>query len=93
MSNEKVIIAFLNKEKAHTPTRTITNGIYQYKGQTLSTNGQALVNYQTTIAYHKEHKIYLNINKYSSTTSHIQSKIRQLASQRNFEIVEYKGEF
>ncbi len=92
MSNEKVIIAFLNKEKAHTPTRNINAGYATYKGQTLVTDGQTLVNYKTTIAYHKDGKLYLNIRKYSSTTSHIQSKLRRLAEERNFQIVEYEGD-
>lgn len=92
MNNEKVIIAFLNNEKAHTPTRNITNGYHTYKGQTLNTNGKELINYNTTIAYHKDDKLYLNVRKYSSTTSHIQSKLRRLAEERNFQIVEYEGE-
>ena len=93
MSNEKVLIAFLNNEKAHTPTRVVsqyTNNAY--KGQTLSTDGKQLINYQTQIAYHKDGKLYLNVRKYSSTTSHIQSKLRRLAEERSFQIVEYKGE-
>lgn len=92
MSNEKVIIAFLNNEKAHTPTRDITRGYFTYKGQTLNTNGKELINYNTTIAYHKDGKLYLNVRKYSSTTSHIQSKLRRLAEERSFQIVEYEGE-
>lgn len=92
MNNEKVLIAFLNNEKAHTPTRNITSGYHTYKGQTLSTDGKKLINYNTTIAYHKDGKLYLNVSKYSSTTSHIQSKLRRLAEERSFQIVEYKGE-
>lgn len=91
MSNEKVILAFLNEKNAHTPTRNIINGIYTYKGQTLKTNGEELINYSTRIAYHKNGKLYLNISKYSSTTSRIQSKIRRLAENLGFKIVEYKG--
>ncbi len=92
MSNEKVILNFLNKKAAHTPTRNIVNGYFTYKGQTLKSNGLELINYNTRIAYHQNDKLYLNIRKYSSTTSHIQSKLRRLAEQMNFQIVEYEGE-
>ena len=90
MSNEKVILAFLNGKNAHTPTRNIQNGYYTYKGQTLSINGIELINYSTKIAYHKNGMLFLNGDKYSSTTSHIQSKIRRLAEDMGFKIVEYK---
>lgn len=92
MSNEKVIIAFLNKEKAHTPTRNINAGYTTYKGQTLNSTGNTLVNYQTVIAFWKDATLHINTNKYSSTTSHIQSKLRRLAEERNITIVEYSGE-
>ena len=91
MSNEKVILAFLEGKAAHTPTRDIINGYYTYKGQTLKTNSLELINYSTVIAW-KEHKdsdtIHLNTKKYSQTTS----KIRQLASQKGLNIEEYEGE-
>lgn len=92
MSNEKVLIAFLNHEKAHTPTRNINAGYTTYKGQTLSTEGQSLINYQTQIAYWKDKTLYININKYSSTTSHIQSKLKRLANERGINMVEYQGD-
>lgn len=95
MSNEKVILAFLEGKAAHTPTRDIINGVFTYKGQTLKTNSLELINYSTVIAW-KERKdsdtIHLNTKKYSQTTSKIQSKIRQLASQQGLNIVEYEGE-
>jgi len=89
MSNEKVILAFLNKKAAHTPTRDIINGVFMYKGQTLKTNGLELINYSTRIAFHQDGKLYINVGKYSSTTSKIQSKLRYLASINGFETVEY----
>lgn len=89
MSNENVILAFLEKKAAHTPTRDVLNGVFVYKGQTLKTNGLELINYSTRIAYHENDKLYLNIKKYSVTTSKIQSKLRYLASSKGFEIVEY----
>jgi hypothetical protein len=88
MSNENVIKAFLSGNQAKTPLRNIQNGYYTYKGRTLYTDGNNLINYSTTIATLKDGKLYLNINKYSSTTSHIQSKIRQLATSKGLELIE-----
>lgn len=90
MSNEKVILAFLEGKAAHTPTRNINGGYYTYKGETLKTNGLELINYSTRIAYKERGKLFLNVGKYSSTTSHIQSKIRKLAEEKGLEIIEYK---
>lgn len=88
MSNENVIKAFLSGNQAKTPLRTIQNGYYSYKGRTLYTEENNLINYKTTIATLKDGKVYLNIKKYSSTTSHIQSKIRQLAASKGLELIE-----
>jgi len=90
MSNEKVIIRFLDKRAGHTPTRNIVNGVYVYKGQTLKTNGLELINYSTRIAYWCNDILYVNTKKYSSTTSHIQSKLKRLAEERGLKIIEYK---
>lgn len=92
MSNEKVIIAFLEGRSAHTPTRDIPNGYYMERGQTLSTDGIELINYWTRMAYKKDNKVYLNVRKYSPTTTKIQGKISFLAHQYGYEVVEYKGE-
>ena len=48
-----------------------------------------ITNYSTRIAYHQDNKLYINISKYSKTTSKIQSRLKELAS--GFEIVEYEG--
>ena len=87
MNNIEVIKRFLNKQPGHTPTRITMNG---YKEQTLKTDGLELINYSTRIAYHQDNKLYINISKYSRTTSKIQSQLKELAS--GFEIVEYEGE-
>ena len=87
MNNIEVIKRFLNKQPGHTPLRITMNG---YKEMTLKTNGLELINYSTRIAYHQDNKLYINISKYSKTTSKIQSKLKELAS--GFEIVEYEGE-
>lgn len=91
MDNETVIKEFLSGRQAKTPLRNIRNGYYSYKGRTLYTDENNLINYKTTIATLKDNKLYLNITKYSNTTSHIQSKIRQLATSKGLEIVEVKG--
>ena len=87
MNNIEVIKRFLNKQPGHTPTRITMNG---YKEMTLKTDGLELINYSTRIAYHQDNKLYINISKYSKTTSKIQSQLKELAS--GFEIVEYEGE-
>jgi len=88
MTNENVINAFLNGEKAQTPKRKINGGYYCYDGRTLASDGETLINYSTIIAKNVQNRIYLNINKYSSTTSHIQSLIRRLATEKGMTIIE-----
>lgn len=90
MSNENVIKNFLKKEQAKTPLRNIINGYYSYKGRTLWTRENELINYNTRIAYIKGNTLYINVKKYSSTTSHIQSKLKQLASLTSYNIIEYQ---
>ena len=90
MTNLQVIKSFLNKECAHTPTREIINGIYAYQGQTLRSNGLELINYSTRIAYHEDGKLYLNVHKYSRTTSKIQSQLRAQAQNYGMEVIEYE---
>lgn len=90
MKNENVIKTFLEKEQAKTPLRTIINGYYSYKGRTLWTRENELINYNTRIAYIEDNNLYINVKKYSSTTSHIQSKLKQLASSTSYNIIEYQ---
>lgn len=90
MNNEKVIKKFLEKEQAKTPLRNIVNGYYSYKGRTLWTRENELINYSTRIAYIEDNTLYINIKKYSSTTSKIQSKLKQLASLTSYNIIEYQ---
>ena len=92
MSNEKVIKEFLNGNQARTQKREILNGCYTYEGRTLWTKENVLVNYKTNIARLEGEKLYLNIKKYSVTTSRIQSKIKYLASQKGLEIIEVNEE-
>lgn len=90
MSNENVIKTFLEKEQARTPLRNIINGYYSYKGRTLWTRENELINYSTRIAYIEDNTLYINVKKYSNTTSHIQSKIKLLGKKYNYNIIEYQ---
>lgn len=92
MKNENVIKKFLEGEQAQTPLRTIGyySSNYSYKGRTLWTRDNELINYNTRIAYIKDNTLYINTKKYSSTTSHIQSKIKYLGKEYNYDIVEYQ---
>lgn len=90
MKNEDVIKKFLEREQAKTSLRTIVNGYYSYKGRTLWTRENELINYNTRIAYIEGNNLYINVKKYSSTTSHIQSKLKQLASLTSYNIIEYQ---
>ena len=88
MSNERVIRVFLRGEQAKTPLRDIINGYYSYKGRTLYTQGNKLVNYSTNMARLEEGVVYINKSKYSRTTSKIQTMIKSLASQYGLQVVE-----
>lgn len=90
MSNENVIKNFLEGYQAKTPLRNIVNGYYMYKGRTLYTKENELINYSTRIAYIENDTLYINVKKYSNTTSKIQSKIKTLANKYNYSIVEYQ---
>lgn len=90
MKNENVIKKFLEGEQARTPLRYINNGYATYKGRTLWTRYNELINYWTRIAYIKDNTLYINVKKYSSTTSNIQNKIKYLGKEYNYKIVEYQ---
>ena len=93
MSNETVIRRFLEHQTGHTATRNIANGVYTYKGQTLATDGLKLVNYSTVIARHiNNNVIEINVKKYSVTTTKIQNKLKQLAKEYSYDVVEVRGE-
>ena len=88
MTNIEVIQRFLNKRAGHTPTRVIYDDYYSYKGQTLKSNGLELINYSTRIAFHQDNKLYINVRKYSRTTSKIISQLKDLATE--YDIIEYE---
>ena len=94
MKNENVIKNFLEREEAKTPLRDIYNYYGSYKGRTLWTREVAgrieLINYNTRIAYIDQNGLHINIKKYSDTTSKIQSQIKRLAQNANYNIFEYQ---
>lgn len=93
MSNETVMRRFLGHQTGHTATRSITNGVYTYQGQTLATDGLKLVNYSTIIARHvRANVVEVNVKKYSVTTTKIQNKLKQLAKEYGYDVVEVIGE-
>lgn len=67
MTNEEVIIQFYKGKSA--------------KSLNLLTDGIVLYNYNTKIAYKSENLLYLNLTKYSKTTSNIQTKLNKLAKE------------
>lgn len=77
MTNSDVIKNFINHKEGKTPLRNIIDECYGYKGRTLASDGKSLYNYNTLIAYHSDNgKLYINRDKYNSTTSRIQGQIR-----------------
>lgn len=93
MSNETVMRRFLEHQTGHTATRNIINGVYTYQGQTLATDGLKLVNYSTVIARHIGNNVVeINVKKYSVTTTKIQNKLKQLAKEYGYDVVEVRGE-
>lgn len=80
MINSDVIKNFINHKEGKTPLRNIIDDYRTYKGRTLASDGKSLYNYNTLIAYHSDNgKLYINRDKYSSTTSKIQYQIRHEA--------------
>lgn len=92
MTNRQVIERFINKKCGHTPKRKVLNGVYYYEGMTLKSNSLELINYSTRIAFHKDDAIYLNIKKYSVTTSKIQSLIKTICKENNIKVIEIESE-
>lgn len=89
MNVDKAILAFLKGKEAQTPIRPIIGG---GRGRTLYTDGNVLINYSTRIARLEGNDLFLNIKKYSQTTSKIQNNIRTEASYLGLNIIEVDGE-
>ena len=66
MRNEEVVIAFSHRERAKSSTGSLWS------------TGDCLYSYSTCIAeYTKDGKLYVNLTKYSTTTSHHQTLINR----------------
>ena len=72
-TNSEVVRAFFN----HTP-------LSSHDGN-LKTTPNTLINYSTIIAYYENNTYYININKYSRTTSKIQTLIKRYLQGHNIE--------
>ena len=72
-TNSEVIQAFFN----HTP-------LSSHNGN-LKTTKTTLINYSTIIAYYENNTYYINISKYSRTTSKIQTLIKRYLQGHNIE--------
>ena len=65
MRNEEVVIAFSHRERAKSSTGSLWS------------TGDCLYSYSTCIAeYTKDGKLYVNLTKYSTTTSHHQTLVK-----------------
>lgn len=66
MRNEEVVIAFSHRERAKSSTGSLWS------------TGDCLYSYNTCIAeYTKDEKLYVNLTKYSTTTSHHQALVKR----------------
>ena len=66
MRNEEVVIAFSHRERAKSSTGSLWS------------TGDCLYSYSTCIAeYTKDGKLYVNLTKYSTTTSHNQTLVKR----------------
>lgn len=72
-TNSEVVQAFFN----HTP-------LSSHNGN-LKTTKTTLINYSTIIAYYENDTYYINISKYSITTSKIQTSIKRYLQEHNIE--------
>lgn len=76
MRNEEVVIAFSHKERATNSTGSLWS------------TGDCLYSYNTCIAeYDKEGKLYVNLTKYSKTTSNHQTIVCKYLHSKIYEIV------
>lgn len=72
-TNSEVVQAFFN----HTP-------LSSHDGN-LKATPNTLINYSTSIAYYEKGIYHINISKYSTTTSKIQTLIKRYLQEHNIE--------
>lgn len=96
MNNLEVIKNFLKLKEGKTNLRDIQHGYYTYKGRTLHTEtsntGFNLINYDTKIAFILGNTLYINVKKYSATTSKIQTQLKYQATFTDYKIKKYIDE-
>lgn len=86
MTNQTIIKSFIKgATSGHTPYRNIY-GVG--RGTTLRIEGDTLINYETPIAYRIGGAIILKNNKYSRTTSKIQTEIKRQVLSSGLELIE-----
>lgn len=87
MKNIEVVRKFYEVKDAHSSN---WNLFTRYNGDRFE-----LVNYKTVIAYIQYDIVHINISKYSSTTSTIQSMILDLGAEysSDYDFKLYKGEW
>lgn len=92
MKNEDVIRLFLQGEKAQTNKRIVAESETFGSSRisyTLRSMGDVLINFETPIAMIiAPNKLYIDMSKYSSTTSAIRNKLKRIATQQGFNIIE-----
>lgn len=76
MKNKDVVIAFLQREKANSSTYN------------LRSTGNCLYSYFTCIAeFNKDGNLYINLTKYSLTTSRHQTLLNKYLEKNNFKFI------
>lgn len=75
VQNEKVISAFLRREKATSGERDIPDGYYMRRGASISTDGTTLYSYWTPLARWDGDRVLVNRKKYSNTTTRQQQDL------------------
>lgn len=85
VQNEKVISAFIEHKKAHSPRHNLMYGGYD---SSISTDGETLYSYATPIAKWDGARVLVNGKRYSSTTSRQQSELKKMLSASGIETAE-----
>ena len=92
VQNERVIGAFLRREKATSGARDIVDGYYMRKGASISTDGDKLWSYWTVLAEWDGAKVLVNNKKYSNTTTMQQHDLAVMLDRAGVESGELKSE-
>lgn len=86
MTTSEVISKFINHNLGHTPVRVAPlNGIWSWRGSSLSSTGETLISYETPIARWRGDKVAITDEKYSSTTSRQVSQLKYQCSMAGIE--------